>query len=348
MPGMTVLPQQPTFMDQFAPYMDNIMRSIMMGVQNRREDESTARGYLEEGYQETIPMTPSQETAAPQSPEERAAFQGGPRGQFWQQRVPDVTVGGRGLMGMPKRGFRKPVEPKMSYKITRDETTGKPLLKLFKGGNLYSVKPMTENQAKLQDKKKIVVKKDASGKEQVYAQAYDYDPGSGKRTLVDDPYRTKVGGDTNIEVKMSSASERENLARGAATLESLDNLQTLFNKSYVGPVVGRIGKVADMFGLNKQTQSDFYAATASFTNQVIKEITGAQMGEKEATRIMKEIPRPNDPPSVLQAKWKQSKRNVAMLRKKRLEIMRKSGIRTPDMPTKKTQPKKKIDPFGWR
>lgn len=132
-----------------------------------------------------------------------------------------------------------------------------------------------------------------------------------------------------VNLKQSAASEREKLATGEAALDTLTNLRGLFDASYVGPVAGRIGKVKDIFGGNPQKQSEFNAATYAFKNQIIKEITGAQMSEVEAKRIMKQIPDVNDPPSVWKAKWNQSRRNIAVLRKKRLEVMRKSGIKTP-------------------
>jgi len=133
-----------------------------------------------------------------------------------------------------------------------------------------------------------------------------------------------------LNLKQSSASERENLATGEASISNLNNLRGLFDEAYVGPFAGRVGKVKDIFGGNPEKQSNFNAATSAFKNQIIKEITGAQMSEPEAKRIMKQVPDVNDPPSVWKAKWNQSKRNVAVLREKRLEIMRKSGIKTPE------------------
>jgi len=117
MPQPIYLPRQPTFMEQFlgTGVMDNIMRSIMMGVQNRREDEKTIRGYQEEGYTEIHPRSEyQQQMAGPQTAAERAAFAKGPSAQEWGLKDPDVSVGtGRGVgpFHSPKRGFSKPVEP---------------------------------------------------------------------------------------------------------------------------------------------------------------------------------------------------------------------------------------------
>jgi len=133
MPQPIYLPRQPTFMEQFlgTGVMDNIMSSIMMGVQNRRADDATARGYLDKGYTEVQPVPESQQAAAPQTPEEQAAFESGPRGAYWKQHAPaDVTVGtGRGVgpFHSPKRGFSKPVEPKTTFDVVE------------KKGQLFSV-----------------------------------------------------------------------------------------------------------------------------------------------------------------------------------------------------------------
>ena len=129
--------------------------------------------------------------------------------------------------------------------------------------------------------------------------------------------------------KPASASERTSIAENRAAVDSLNNLNTLFKTSYVGPIAGRAGTALDIFGGNKQARSEFIAATAAFKNQVIKEITGAQMSEPEAKRIMKQIPDVNNPPSVWKARHKQSIKNLVMLRKRKLEVLAQSGMIVP-------------------
>jgi len=140
--------------------------------------------------------------------------------------------------------------------------------------------------------------------------------------------------------KPASPQERTAIASGRASIDSLNNLKDLYDKAFVGPVAGRAGKVKDVFGLNVQKQSEFYAATAAFKNQVIKEITGAQMSEVEARRIMKQVPDVDDPPTVWAAKWSQSKKNLATLQRRRLEVLEQSGLRVPQS--------EKPDPLGIR
>ena len=140
--------------------------------------------------------------------------------------------------------------------------------------------------------------------------------------------------------KPASASERTAIASGRASIDSLNNIKDLYDKAFVGPLAGRVGKVKDIFGMNVQKQSEFYAATAAFKNQVIKEITGAQMSEVEARRIMKQVPDVDDPPTVWAAKWSQSKKNLEILQRRRLEVLKQSNLKVPQS--------EKPDPLGIR
>ncbi len=121
-------------------------------------------------------------------------------------------------------------------------------------------------------------------------------------------------------------SEREAIASNLATDDALDNLLSLVDAKFIGPIEGRVGAVKDIFGFNTPQESEFRAATSTFRNQVIKEITGAQMSEKEATRILKQVPQENDPPSVWRAKWIQSKKNLERIRVRRAEVQRRARV----------------------
>ena len=131
-----------------------------------------------------------------------------------------------------------------------------------------------------------------------------------------------------------SAGERIDIADALASEDALNNLGTLFDKAFVGPVTGRVGQVKELFGGNPQQQSEFLAATAAFKNAIIKQITGAQMSEPEAKRIVKQIPLPEDPPISWKSKRKQSLKNIAFMKKRRLQVLRESGLRVPKIDKK--------------
>ncbi len=129
--------------------------------------------------------------------------------------------------------------------------------------------------------------------------------------------------------KPAAATERTAIAETRAAIDSLDNLKTLFDVNFTGVATGRIAKAKNIFGLNPPQQEAFMAATSAFQNAVIKEITGAQLSEPEAKRIMKQIPALTDAPSVWQAKWEQSRKNLEMLNKRRLEVLEQSRVIAP-------------------
>jgi hypothetical protein len=131
--------------------------------------------------------------------------------------------------------------------------------------------------------------------------------------------------------KPASASERTAIAETEATLDSLDNLENLFNslETQTGPVVGRIAPAKGLLGLTTENQESLMAASSAFENKVIKDTTGAQMSEKEAQRILKQVPRMTDPPARWKAKLAQTRRNMKLIQKRRSEVLEKSGITSP-------------------
>lgn len=134
-----------------------------------------------------------------------------------------------------------------------------------------------------------------------------------------------------ISFGKSTASERTAIAETQASLDSLDNLETLFDsaETVTGPIAGRVATTAGLFGKSTEKQEDFLAATFAFKNAIIKDITGAQMSEPEAKRIMKQIPDVNDPPVRWRAKARQTRRNLKELQKRRSEVLQRSGIVSP-------------------
>ena len=149
--------------------------------------------------------------------------------------------------------------------------------------------------------------------------------GAAKLAFIRDPATTPeqrasvLGGGTTINI---SAGEREKTAAGLATMDVLSNLRNLYDlpDTRTGPAVGRIDPLIGQIGLTSRNQEDFMAATSAFKNQIIKEITGAQMSEQEAKRIMKQVPDITDHPTRWEAKWRQSVRNIQYLQRRRQEI----------------------------
>lgn len=140
--------------------------------------------------------------------------------------------------------------------------------------------------------------------------------------------------------KPASPSERTAIAETNASLDALNNLETLFNKSTTttGPIAGRLETAKGFFGLSSEDQENLLAATAAFKNKVIKDITGAQMSEQEANRIMKQIPLETDPPTRWRAKKRQTEINLRAIQRRRIQVLQQSGIAAPGIGAPIVQP----------
>ena len=107
-----------------------------------------------------------------------------------------------------------------------------------------------------------------------------------------------------------------------ASLDSLARLKEMFDqgaKNDIGPAEGRarsLGQKVPGGMLVTERFANFEAATRAFQNAMIKAITGAQMSEPEAKRIMGQIPNTNDNPTVWQAKYTQSVKNMEDLERR--------------------------------
>jgi len=142
---------------------------------------------------------------------------------------------------------------------------------------------------------------------------------------------------TNVNLQNASATERSALAQGASTMDSLVNMKSLFDEvvsgsgvtAYPGPVMGPLTSLAGVFEKAPAKKEEFRAATLTFKNAMIKAITGAQMSEPEAKRIMGQIPDENDPPTRWLAKWRQSVKNIKDVQSRRQQVLQQSGIRVP-------------------
>lgn len=108
----------------------------------------------------------------------------------------------------------------------------------------------------------------------------------------------------------------------------LGRLKDMFDKGakdLIGPVEGRarsVGQEIPGISVNEDF-ANFKAATAAFKNSVIKAITGAQLSEQEAKRIIQQIPTENDKPQVWQSKYAQTRANLGDLEK---ILAKRSGV----------------------
>lgn len=113
--------------------------------------------------------------------------------------------------------------------------------------------------------------------------------------------------------------------KATADIESAEtkirNLGALFNPEYVGPIQGRfnLAKIKTPGVSIDKGLAAFVAQNTTLKNEVIKFITGAQMSEPEAQRIMAQIPSVEDKPEVWQAKYDITLQNIEILKQKMKE-----------------------------
>lgn len=108
------------------------------------------------------------------------------------------------------------------------------------------------------------------------------------------------------------ASIVDRVAGSEAALDILTNLRKQFRSDYVGPASGRVNLLMQKIpGLSTDPDfARFGADTSTLRNAVVKAITGAQMSEPEAKRIMGQIPVETDKPEVWQAKADATEVNI--------------------------------------
>ena len=144
----------------------------------------------------------------------------------------------------------------------------------------------------------------------------------------------KPKGSETVKLPAAIAEKVAGVEQSAAVL---DNLEKIKKDDWIGPIAGRVskGKIT-VPGLNVDPDlAEFSADTATLKNAVIKATTGAAMSEPEAQRIMEQIPDLTDKPEVWAAKAKTTRRNLALLRRRMLEL---SGVPQPDVPTPAAAP----------
>ena len=105
----------------------------------------------------------------------------------------------------------------------------------------------------------------------------------------------------------------ERVAGGQTALGILDKLEAGFRPEYVGPARGRANLLAQLVPGVPLTEgfAEFEADSTTLANATIKAITGAQMSEPEARRIMGQIPRSKDRVEIWHAKARSMRDNLA-------------------------------------
>jgi uncharacterized protein YxeA len=115
-------------------------------------------------------------------------------------------------------------------------------------------------------------------------------------------------------------TEQKNLlTESEKTVSLVSKLKENFKDEYVG-VKGSLGRANDQYtsqvysGAGDPNRVKFTTDAASLTNNYIKLVTGATVGQgQETTRLMKAVPNPGDSPLVYKAKLEEMEKNLKEL-----------------------------------
>jgi hypothetical protein len=142
-----------------------------------------------------------------------------------------------------------------------------------------------------------------------------------------EPYNEKVF----PKLENLPASATDALAELDYSGEVLTALAESFNPEYVGPIAARAGKLSAYIGaLTDEQRVEFYGNYAEYKNSIIKAITGAQMSEQEAHRIIQQIPNENASPQAFIAGVKRSYRMSQQRIRAKVRSLEKSGYASRD------------------
>ncbi len=104
------------------------------------------------------------------------------------------------------------------------------------------------------------------------------------------------------------------------SFRKITDLETAYKPEFVGPNRGAYerskatGILSHLpFLTTPEGYGEFAALNADLKNSVIKLITGAQMGQQEASRILQQVPTETDKPEMWLSKYQQTKKNAAYL-----------------------------------
>jgi hypothetical protein len=107
-----------------------------------------------------------------------------------------------------------------------------------------------------------------------------------------------------------------------SVINNVNEIMALKKDEWLGPIQGRITKGhIELPGFEvPQDLADFAAKTAIIRNATIKATTGMAMGDKEAERIMEQIPELTDKPAVWLANAQATIKNLSDIRAKALAL----------------------------
>lgn len=141
----------------------------------------------------------------------------------------------------------------------------------------------------------------------------------------------KAGGVTvNVGGKAAPSGERQNLVELLGFQNQLGRISDLFDKGFVGPLQGPIGKLKQITGLGaKEKEVIFRQVVKSIGDEILRLRSGAAINENEAKRLKEFIPQLESPDAVFLGQLKSLETEFDKIITLRQTALTESGFRAP-------------------
>lgn len=147
----------------------------------------------------------------------------------------------------------------------------------------------------------------------------------------------------------------EKVAGIDSSLYSLGKIEALYSKpdvqDKVGPGAGRVARAREILPFVEPNDPEYGAFSAEVTtlnNNVIKAVTGAQMSDPEAKRIMSQVPSKLDKKPDFIAKARATRENLIKLRNQQITLVGSTGVPQTGMPDQPFNPDAAQTPLQQR
>ncbi len=120
--------------------------------------------------------------------------------------------------------------------------------------------------------------------------------------------------------------------------DSLKQVKSNYDKSFVGPVQGRVGGAAGATGIGTTPKEQQFRAQTAELNRILYALSGKQINEQEMKRLEPFLPNVNDSDVKFTSKMIEFERNLAVMLKNKIQVAKSSGGGTNVASTESTAP----------
>lgn len=129
------------------------------------------------------------------------------------------------------------------------------------------------------------------------------------------------------QIENAPSAFMESLSDLSYSQNVLKRMAETFNPEFVGPIAAKAGNMTKYLdALTDDQRVQFYGDYAEYKNSIIKAITGAQMSEVEAKRIIQQIPDINASPEAFVSGLKRAYASAESRIKSKQEALKRNGF----------------------